>query len=49
MDELLISRGSKQPGLFAVTIAGDKQNEKSIVAELVNDTGFVPVDIGTLA
>lgn len=49
MDELLVSRGTNQPGLFAVAIAGDNQHAKSIVAELVQDTGFLPVDIGTLS
>jgi predicted dinucleotide-binding enzyme len=48
MDELLVSRGRKQPGLFAIAIAGDDPAAKSIVADLVSDTGFIPVDIGTL-
>lgn len=49
MEELLVSRGTKQPGLFAIAIAGDDPAAKLIVAELVNDTGFIPVDIGTLS
>lgn len=49
MDELLVSGGTKQPGLFAIAIAGDDPAAKLIVADLVNDTGFVPVDIGTLS
>lgn len=49
MEELLVSRGTKQPGLFAVAIAGDDPAAKLTVAELVNDTGFVPIDIGTLS
>lgn len=49
MEELLVSRGTTQPGLFAVAIAADDSDAKSIVAELVRDTGFVPVDIGTLS
>jgi predicted dinucleotide-binding enzyme len=49
LDELLVSRGTKQAGLFAIAIAGDNPTAKSTVAGLVSDTGFVPVDIGTLA
>jgi 8-hydroxy-5-deazaflavin:NADPH oxidoreductase len=49
MEELLVSRGTKQPGLFAIAIAGDNAAAKLTVAELVNDAGFAPVDIGTLA
>lgn len=49
MDELLLSRGTRQPELFAMAIAGNEPNAKSLVADLVRDTGFVPVDIGTLA
>lgn len=49
MDELLLSRGLNQPGLWAMAIAGDDPVAKHIVGELVSDTGFVPVDIGTLA
>lgn len=48
MEELLVSRGTHQPGLFAVAIAGDDRDAKSIVSRLVLDTGFVPVDIGEL-
>lgn len=48
MDELLISRGLRQPGLFAMAIAGNNNEAKFVVSELVNDTGFVPVDIGDL-
>jgi predicted dinucleotide-binding enzyme len=49
MDELLISRGTRQPGLFAVAIAGDHSDAKNQVSALVQEAGFVPVDIGTLA
>ena len=48
MDELLISRGVRHPGLFAMAIAGDNHDAKLLVSKLVMDTGFVPVDIGTL-
>ena len=49
MEELLVSRGTKMPGLFAVAIAGDDTVAKLTISELVTDAGFVPVDIGTLA
>lgn len=49
LDELLVSRGTKQPGLFAIAMAGDHPAAKSIVTGLIRDTGFVPVDIGSLA
>ena len=49
LDELLVSRGTKQPGLFAIAMAGDHPAAKSQVAALIRDTGFVPVDIGSLA
>jgi 8-hydroxy-5-deazaflavin:NADPH oxidoreductase len=49
MDELLVSRGTSQTGFWAVAIAGDVPAAKLLVAELVRDTGFIPVDIGVLA
>ena len=49
MDELLVSRGSTQSGLWAMAIAGDDSEAKHVVSELVRDAGFVPVDIGSLA
>lgn len=49
MEELLVSRGTSQPGLFAMATAGDDPTAKLLVADLIRDTGFVPVDIGTLA
>ncbi|MDO8953294.1 MAG: NADPH-dependent F420 reductase [Gammaproteobacteria bacterium] len=49
MDELLVSRGTRHPGLFAMAIAGDDPTAKATVAGLVSDTGFVPIDIGNLA
>lgn len=49
MDELLVSRGTNQPGFFAVAIAGDNLAAKQTVSALVHDAGFTPLDIGTLA
>lgn len=40
MDELLVSRGSNQPGLWALAIAGDDQAAKQITSKLVRDAGF---------
>lgn len=48
MDELLVSRGTSQAGTWAIAMAGDDSTAKLLVAELIRDTGFVPVDIGTL-
>ncbi|WP_207229988.1 NADPH-dependent F420 reductase [Krasilnikovia cinnamomea] len=49
MDELLVSRGRRQPGMWAVAVAGDDAAAKAVVGDLVTATGFVPVDIGGLA
>lgn len=49
MDELLVSRATRQSGSWAVAIAGDSLDAKSLAEKLVQDTGFIPVDIGTLA
>lgn len=49
MDELLVSRGTGQPGLFAMAISGDDEASKIVVSDLVIDAGFVPVDIGNLS
>lgn len=49
MDELLVSRGRRHPGVWAVAMAGDDDAAKQIVGGLVRDTGFVPVDLGHLA
>jgi hypothetical protein len=49
MDELLVSRGRRHPGVWAVAMAGDDEAAKQIVAGLIRDTGFVPVDLGGLA
>lgn len=48
MDELLWPRGTEQRGLWAMAIAGDDPAAKDVVAGLVSDTGFVPVDLGGL-
>lgn len=37
------------PGRLAVAVAGDELRSKEIVMELVNQTGFDPVDAGSLA
>lgn len=47
-DELLDSRGRRQPGVWAAAVAGDDAASKDVVSSLVQDIGFVPVDIGTL-
>lgn len=49
MDELLVRRGTTQPGLWALAIAGDDPKAIQLACRLVRDAGFVPVDIGTLA
>ena len=49
MDELLVSRGTTQSGFWAVAIAGDDKDSKELVSKLVEDTGYIPVDIGSLA
>jgi predicted dinucleotide-binding enzyme len=49
MDELLAARGRRQPGLWAMAVAGDDAAAKTVAGELVVATGFVPVDIGGLA
>ncbi|WP_067510203.1 NADPH-dependent F420 reductase [Actinoplanes sp. TFC3] len=49
MAELLAVRGRRQPGLWAMAVAGDDSSAKEMVGELVKATGFAPVDIGGLA
>ena len=48
-DELLPSRSRRQPGLWAVAMAGDDAAAKARVSELILATGYVPVDLGGLA
>lgn len=48
MDELLWSRGTQQAHFWGMAIAGDDAAAKEVVAGLVRDTGFTPVDIGGL-
>lgn len=48
-NELLISRGTTQPGVWSMAIAGDAPEAKKIVGQLVSHAGFTPVDIGNLA
>lgn len=49
MNELLERRGTAQPMLWAMAIAGDDPDAKRVVADLVRDTGFTPVDLGGLS
>lgn len=49
MNELLESRGTAQPMVWAMALAGDDPDAKRVVADLVRDTGFSPVDLGRLA
>jgi predicted dinucleotide-binding enzyme len=47
-DELLWPRGSEQRLYWAMAIAGDDPDAKDIVAGLVHDAGWAPVDLGGL-
>lgn len=49
MEELLWSRGTGQSLFWGMAIAGDDKPAKGVVARLVSDAGFEPVDIGSLA
>jgi 8-hydroxy-5-deazaflavin:NADPH oxidoreductase len=53
MDELLWSRGTGQAHFWAMAFAGDDAEPKAaeaktVVASLVHDAGFTPVDLGCL-
>ncbi|MGP3971688.1 NADPH-dependent F420 reductase [Streptomyces sp. 6N223] len=48
MDELLWSRGTRQRHFWGMALAGDEAEAKDVVAQLVHDAGFVPVDLGGL-
>jgi predicted dinucleotide-binding enzyme len=48
-DEMLVSRARRQPGRWAVAIAGDDNDAVTLVAELSQAIGYVPVVIGGLA
>ncbi|MEE1784158.1 NAD(P)-binding domain-containing protein [Streptomyces sp. SP17BM10] len=48
MDELLWSRGTQQRHFWGMAYAGDDSGAKDLVAGLVRDAGFTPVDLGGL-
>ena len=48
MHELVWSRGTRQRMTWGMALAGDDAAAKAVVAELIADTGFTPVDIGGL-
>ncbi|MEV5144743.1 NAD(P)-binding domain-containing protein [Streptomyces sp. NPDC052727] len=48
MDELLWSRGTQQKHFWGMAYAGDDAGAKDVVAGLIHDTGFTPVDLGGL-
>ncbi|WP_437750012.1 NADPH-dependent F420 reductase (plasmid) [Enterobacter mori] len=47
--ELLLNRGMSESGFWAMAIAADNPEAKQVAVQLVKDSGFVPVDLGTLA
>lgn len=49
MDELLSSRGRRQPHFWGMAVAGDDQQALRTTVDLVQETGFTPVVIGGLA
>ena len=48
-DELLVSRARRQPGLWAVAVAGDDSAAVQAVEGLVRGVGYEPVCVGGLA
>ncbi|WP_454119556.1 NADPH-dependent F420 reductase [Microbacterium lacticum] len=48
-DELLVSRARKTPGAWAVAYATDATAERARIEQLIADTGYAPVFVGTLA
>ncbi|WP_121716542.1 NADPH-dependent F420 reductase [Streptomyces sp. E5N91] len=48
MDELLWSRGTQQKHFWGMAYAGDDVDAKEVVARLIHDAGFSPVDLGGL-
>ena len=47
-DEMLVSRAMRQPGLWAVAIAGNNSESVSLIADLSSSVGYVPVITGRL-
>jgi hypothetical protein len=48
MDELLWSRGTQQRHFWGMAYSGDDVAAKELVAQLVSEAGFTPVDLGGL-
>lgn len=46
--ELLHKKGSREAGFWAMAVAGDDPEARSMVAGLVRDSGWTPVDLGGL-
>jgi len=51
LSQTLVEAGTAPgtPGRIAISVAGDDERAKQLVAELINDTGFDVVDTGPLA
>jgi 8-hydroxy-5-deazaflavin:NADPH oxidoreductase len=47
-DEMLVSRARRQPGNWAVAVAGDDEDAVQATCTLVEATHYVPVLVGTL-